>query len=101
MVVQDQPDAIDLPEARRPTQPQVDKRRIDSYSLMQTFLASVKNSSESKPPSRPTPLSFIPPKGTRRSRSSQVLTQTVPLSTAAATRWAFWRSRVHTVAERP
>src|SRR5262249_26453313 len=71
------------------------------YSLTQTFFASVKKSSESNPPSRPTPLSFIPPKGTRRSRSSHVLTHTVPLSIAAATRCAFWRSRVQTLADSP
>src|ERR1700730_5102025 len=74
---------------------------LNSHNLTQTFLASVKKSSDSNPPSRPRPLSFIPPKGTRRSRSSQVLTHTVPLSIAPATRWAFWRSRVQTLAESP
>src|SRR6266542_4396832 len=72
-----------------------------AYSFTQTFFASVKNSSDETPPSRPTPLSRMPPKGTRRSRRSQQLIQTVPLSMAAATRWARWRSRVQTEQERP
>src|SRR5438477_6554102 len=71
------------------------------YSFTHTFLTSVKNSSESKPPSRPMPLSFIPPNGTRRSRSSQQLIHTVPLSIAAATRCARCRSRVQTLADNP
>ena len=37
---------------------------------------SVKNSSESKPDSRPMPERFIPPNGIFKSRFSQVLTQT-------------------------
>jgi hypothetical protein len=49
------------------------------YFAMQIFLGSVKNRSASSPPSRPTPLCFIPPKGTRRSRTSQQFTQTVPV----------------------
>src|SRR2546428_1166353 len=71
------------------------------HSFTHTFFASVKNSSESRPPSRPTPLSFIPPNGTRRSRSSQQLIHTVPLSIAAATRCARCRSRVQKHEERP
>ena len=53
--------------------------RLDDQSLMQTFFASVKNRSASKPPSLPTPDCFIPPKGVRRSRKSQQLTQIIPL----------------------
>ena len=48
------------------------------YFAMQTFFGSVKKRSASSPPSRPTPLCFMPPKGTRRSRTSQQFTQTVP-----------------------
>ena len=36
-------------------------------------LGSVKKRNASSPPSRPTPLCFIPPNGTRRSRKSQEL----------------------------
>src|SRR5436190_11459377 len=75
--------------------------RLRSHSFTHMFFASVKNSSDSKPPSRPTPLSRMPPNGTRRSRRSQQLIQTVPLSMAAATRCARLRSRVHKDAERP
>jgi hypothetical protein len=50
-----------------------------SYFAMQTFFGSVKKRSASSPPSRPTPLCFIPPNGTRRSRTSQQFTQTVPV----------------------
>jgi hypothetical protein len=46
---------------------------------MQTFFSSVKNFNASNPPSRPTPDDFTPPKGVRRSRSSQQLTHTIPL----------------------
>ena len=35
------------------------------YFAMQTFFGSVKKRNASSPPSRPTPLCFIPPKGTR------------------------------------
>lgn len=56
------------------------------YFAMQTFFGSVKKRSASSPPSRPTPLCFIPPKGTRRSRTSQQLTQTVPVWICSATR---------------
>ena len=49
------------------------------YFAMQTFLGSVKNRRASSPPSRPTPLCFMPPKGTRKSRTSQQFTQTVPV----------------------
>jgi hypothetical protein len=48
------------------------------YFPMQTFFASVKKWSASLPPSRPTPLCFMPPNGTRKSRTSQQFTQTVP-----------------------
>ena len=43
----------------------------------------------------------MPPKGVRRSRKSQQLTQIVPLSSFSATRWARARSRVHREADRP
>ncbi len=70
-------------------------------SLMHTFLGSVKNRSASWPPSRPRPLAFIPPKGTRRSRSIQQFTHTVPDSNRSAT-WCARSSRVvHNEAERP
>src|SRR5262249_20225525 len=46
--------------------------------LTHTVFGSVKNRNASSPPSRPTPLCFMPPKGVRRSRSSQQFTQTVP-----------------------
>ena len=49
------------------------------YFAMQTFFGSVKKRSASSPPSRPTPLCFMPPNGTRRSRTSQQFTQTVPV----------------------
>jgi hypothetical protein len=49
------------------------------YFAMQTFFGSVKNRNASSPPSRPTPLAFMPPNGTRRSRTSQQFTQTVPV----------------------
>ena len=55
---------------------------------MHTFLGSVKNRSASQPPSRPTPLFLKPPKGVRRSRSSQQFTHMMPLCTFAATRLA-------------
>ncbi len=58
-----------------------EKHPCNSYDLgvaMHTFLGSVKKRRASWPPSRPTPLCFIPPKGTRRSRSSQQFTQIVP-----------------------
>ena len=60
--------------------------RNAGYFAMQMFLGSVKNLSASSPPSRPTPLCFIPPKGTRRSRTSQQFTQTVPVLIRSATR---------------
>ena len=44
----------------------------NAYFAMQTFLGSVKNLNASSPPSRPTPLCFIPPKGTRRSRTVEL-----------------------------
>src|SRR5512132_600919 len=53
-----------------------------AHSFTHTFFGSVKKFNDSMPPSRPTPLSFIPPNGTRRSRSSQQLIHTVPLSIA-------------------
>ncbi len=62
--------------------------RIRVYFAMQTFLGSVKKRRASSPPSRPTPLCFMPPKGTRRSRTSQQFTQTVPVLIRSATRWA-------------
>src|SRR5213083_3140593 len=72
-----------------------------SYFAMQTFLGSVKKRNASSPPSRPTPLCFMPPNGTRRSRRSQQFTQTVPVLICSATRWARLRFCVQTVDERP
>ena len=61
--------------------------RVDHvYFAMQTFFGSVKKRRASSPPSRPTPLCFMPPKGTRRSRTSQQFTQTVPVWICSATR---------------
>src|SRR4029077_2649002 len=71
------------------------------YFAMQTFFGSVKKRSASSPPSRPTPLCFIPPKGTRRSRTNQQFTQTVPVLICSATRWARLRFCVQTLDERP
>ena len=67
----------------------------------QTFFGSVKKRNASSPPSRPTPLAFMPPNGTRRSRTIQQLTQIVPESTASAMRWARPRFSVQIVAARP
>src|SRR5207237_5832192 len=74
---------------------------VRAHSFTQTFFASVKNRSASIPPSRPTPDSFTPPNGVRRSRSIQQLTQTIPLCSWAATRCARDRSRVQSEAARP
>src|SRR5215472_16431936 len=71
------------------------------YFAMQTFLGSVKNLSASSPPSRPTPLCFMPPKGTRRSRTNQQFTQTVPVLIRSATRWARLKFCVQTLDDRP
>ena len=68
---------------------------------MQMFWGSVKNSKASNPPSRPKPEAFTPPNGVRRSRNNHVLTQTMPDSMPAATRWARFKSVVHSVAARP
>jgi len=67
----------------------------------QTFFASVKKRNASNPPSRPTPELFTPPNGVRRSRTSQQLIHTIPLSSFVATRCALFTSCVHTVAARP
>src|SRR6266446_1366421 len=75
--------------------------RSAGYFAMQTFFGSVKNLSASSPPSRPTPLCFMPPKGTRRSRTSQQFTHTVPVLICSATRWARFRFWVQTLDERP
>ena len=71
------------------------------YLATQMFFGSVKKWSASLPPSRPTPLCFIPPKGTRRSRINQQLTQTVPVWICSATRWARFRFWVQTLEARP
>src|SRR4029434_7016692 len=71
------------------------------HFAMQTFFGSVKKRSASSPPSRPTPLCFMPPKGTRRSRTSQQFTQTVPVLIRSATRWARLRFCVQTLDDRP
>ena len=44
----------------------------------------------------PTPLSFTPPKGTRKSRCNQVLTQTIPVSIFSANFFPRTKSEVHT-----
>src|SRR5207248_8502478 len=74
---------------------------IRAHSFTQTSFGSVKTRSAAIPPSRPTPDSLTPPNGVRRSRSIQQLTQTIPLWSCAATRWARDRSRVHSDAARP
>src|SRR6266513_847428 len=71
------------------------------HFAIQTFFGSVKNLSASSPPSRPTPLCFMPPKGTRRSRTSQQFTQTVPVLIRSATRCARLRFCVQTLEARP
>src|SRR5439155_4557606 len=53
--------------------------RSQLVSFRHTFFGSVKNLNASRPPSRPTPESFMPPKGVRKSRSIQQLIQTMPL----------------------
>jgi len=66
------------------------------------ILASVKKLSDANPPSRPTPLYFMPPKGTRRSRRSQQLIQIVSASSEAAILCVRERkSRVDTQSKRP
>ena len=50
---------------------------------------------------RPTPEALTPPKGTRRSRSIQQFTHTVPASMRSATRCARLRFSVQSVAARP
>src|SRR5688500_16990157 len=77
------------------------EKRNDPHSFTHTIFASVKKRSASYPPYSPTPLCFMPPKGTLRSLSSQVLTHTVPQAIRAATRWARVRSRVQSEAARP
>ena len=72
-----------------------------SQSLIQTFLDSEKKLRECFPPSRPTPLSFIPPNGTRKSRKSQVFTQTMPESSFSLTLCAHLRLLVQTEAANP
>src|SRR5947199_6840822 len=72
-----------------------------SYLAMQTFFGSVKKRNASSPPSRPTPLCFMPPKGTRKSRRSQQFTQIVPVLICSATRWARLRFWVQTLDARP
>src|SRR5690606_37506392 len=69
--------------------------------LIQTFFASVKNRSASKPPSRPTPLSFIPPNGVLKSRFSQVFTQTIPASISFEMRIVRFKSDVQRVEDNP
>src|SRR4051812_7960527 len=71
------------------------------YLAIQTFFGSVKKRRASSPPSRPTPLCFMPPKGTRRSRTSQQFIHTVPVWMRSATRWARLRFWVHTLEARP
>ena len=66
-----------------------------------TFWGSVKNRMELYPPSRPTPDCRVPPNGVRKSRTSQQLSQTIPVSMPAAKRWARFKSAVQTEAESP
>lgn len=54
------------------------KKPSTTYNRTQIFCGSVKKSKASKPPSRPTPDCFTPPKGVRKSRKSQVLIHTIP-----------------------
>src|SRR6266550_8770873 len=84
-----------------PVFPQIKTAPEQDYFAMQMFLGSVKNRSASSPPSRPTPLCFMPPKGTRRSRTSQQFTHTVPVLIFSATRWARLRFCVQTLDARP
>ena len=49
------------------------------------FIGSEKKPRLQRPPSLPTPLSLTPPNGTLKSRCSQVLTQTMPVSIFSAT----------------
>src|SRR5215510_1199907 len=74
---------------------------MSAYFAMQMFFGSVKKRRASSPPSRPTPLCFMPPNGTRRSRTNQQFTQTVPVLIRSATRWARPRFCVQTLDERP
>ena len=48
--------------------------------LTQTFVISLKKDRDQFPPSLPTPEFFTPPNGVLKSRCSQVLTQTIPVS---------------------
>jgi len=50
------------------TQTRINHQLFSNYLAMQTFFGSVKKRSASSPPSRPTPICFMPPNGTRRSR---------------------------------
>src|SRR5207237_9619920 len=50
-----------------------------------TSLMSQKNSKLQSPPSRPTPLRLMPPKGAARSRMPTLLTQMKPVRTRSAT----------------
>src|SRR5947199_7944881 len=59
--------------------PALEIERSQLVSFRHTFFGSVKNLNASRPPSRPTPESFTPPKGVRRSRNIQQLIQTMPL----------------------
>ena len=68
---------------------------------MTTALASVKNSSECRPPSRPIPESFMPPNGARRSRMKKQFTHMVPVRTSRATWFAVSRLVVQIMPARP
>src|SRR6266850_310720 len=71
---------------RTPPHRQLPRMIMSAYFAIQTFFGSVKNLNASSPPSLPTPLCFMPPKGTRKSRTSQQFTQTVPVLIRSATR---------------
>ena len=72
---------------------------VGSRGLKQTapFLKCVRDTLEAWNASLPKPEFFIPPKGVRKSRASQVFTHTIPASSFSAMRWArgkFWVQRV-------
>src|SRR6266511_405514 len=70
-------------------------------TLTHTDLVSVYSCIASNPISRPYPELRMPPNGDPGFTRLYELTQTIPLSMACATRWARWRSRVHSPPPRP
>ena len=65
-----------------------------TYQSTATYLLSVKASSPSVPPSRPSPLSFTPPNGAAGSDTSPRLRPTMPASIRSLTRRPRARSAV-------